>query len=98
MQEASLALDPDGAHHRRRLAVFLSDLACDAFGAPDVARGLIRQSSGQRLARLGDQFAVVRDRIGEGRKNSEKCPGVVGLREEDWRYLEEITLVGEVVP
>ena len=38
LTEASSALDPDGAQYRRRLADRLGDLACDADGAPYVAR------------------------------------------------------------
>jgi hypothetical protein len=28
--------------------------------------------------------------MAEGRKNPEKCPGVVGFTEDDWRALDEI--------
>jgi uncharacterized protein YjbI with pentapeptide repeats len=85
MEEASSALDPNGAHHFRRLRSFLGDLACSPDGAPYVARRLIRH-----LIVLGYQVAVVRDRMEEGRKTPEKCPGVAGFTEEDWRELEAI--------
>ena len=41
MQEAWLALDPDGTQYRGRLANTLNDLACDADGARYVARSLV---------------------------------------------------------
>ena len=101
MQEASFALDPDRAIYRGRLTDRLGDLACDADGAPDVARGLIGrpdidQRFGGRLAALGDQLDVVRNRMREARKNAEKCPGVAGFTGEDWRRLD--ALKGDTTP
>jgi hypothetical protein len=87
MQEASLALDPSGEGHRQRLAAFLSNLACDSNGAPYVAHGLVGST---RLWALGDPFAAFRARLEEGRKTQEKCPGVAGFTEGDWRALEAI--------
>jgi uncharacterized protein YjbI with pentapeptide repeats len=93
LEEASRALDPDGSQYRRRLADRLGNLACVADGAlddaPYVARGLI-SGFRPRLAALGDQLAVVRDRMEQGRKMSETCPGVAGFTEDDWRQLDAI--------
>jgi Pentapeptide repeats (8 copies) len=87
LMKGSVASDPDGAHHRERLAAFLGDLACGSDGAPYVARGLIWNN---RLTALRDQLAAVRARMEEGRKNPEKCPGVAGFIDKDWRKLEAI--------
>jgi uncharacterized protein YjbI with pentapeptide repeats len=91
----SQALDPDGAHHRRRMATILGDLACgadSADGAPSVARSLVRQPQGipGRLADLGDQLDAVRERMEAGRKTLEKCPGVAGFTEDDWSALNAL--------
>ena len=93
IEEASRALDPNRARHRQRLAKILGDLACDPSHAPDVAQELTTWNGypdSSRLADLGDQLDMVRARMEEGRKNSEKCRGVVGFDEEDWRLLEAI--------
>ena len=87
--EALLALDPDGAQHRRWLAAFLGDLACAADGVPYVARGLLRNQS-LRLAALGDQLNSVRARMKAARENPDACKGVVGFTENDWSALEAI--------
>jgi uncharacterized protein YjbI with pentapeptide repeats len=87
LAEISRALDPDGAQYRRRLADRLSDLACDAEGAPYVARGLVRNDL---FSRLGDHFDGVRNRLKNGRNKPETCPGVAGFTEGDWRALEAI--------
>jgi uncharacterized protein YjbI with pentapeptide repeats len=78
---------------RQRLAKAFGDLACERAGAPYIALGLIRQgdiTKNYRLSALGDQFGSLRARMAEGRKNPEKCPGVVGFTEDDWRALDEI--------
>lgn len=101
--------DPNGTHHRRRLATFLGDLACgphSSDGAPYVARGLMGQrvpwwhvsrslfgeTGPGRLAALGDQLGAVRDRMKAGRKDPDKCPGVAGFTEDDWKQLDSIKL------
>jgi hypothetical protein len=86
LEKQSHTLDPDGAQHRRRLATMLGDLSCGADGAPYVARALVRL----RLAALGDQLDGVRDRIKVGRNDPEKCPGVSGFTESEWRQLDAI--------
>ena len=48
LEKQSLALDPDGAQHRRRLATILGDLACKDDGAPYVARALFAALGGAR--------------------------------------------------
>jgi uncharacterized protein YjbI with pentapeptide repeats len=93
MQEASIALDPDGAHHRERLAALLGDLACNRDGAPYIARGLVGLLDLElpsQLAELGDQLERVRKRMKDGREKPESCPGVAGFTEEDWRALEAL--------
>jgi uncharacterized protein YjbI with pentapeptide repeats len=96
LEKQSVALDPDGAQHRHRLAKILGDLACDPGGAPYVARGLIRPSGGAvgviaaRLAALGDQLEAVRKRMKDGREKPDACRGVGGFTEDDWRWLDEI--------
>ncbi len=93
MQEAWLALDPDGTQYRGRLANTLNDLACDPDGAPYVARSLVGhpdQFIPGRLAELGDQLERVRKRMKDGREKPESCPGVAGFTEEDWRALEAL--------
>ena len=82
-QQASLALDPTGAQHRRRLATILGDLACEVSGEPYVARALFAQASWRALG-------GVRDRIKDGRKNPETCPGVAGFSADDWRIVDAI--------
>jgi hypothetical protein len=42
------------------------------------------------LSTLGEQLNVVRDRMKEGRKNREACPGVAGFTEDDWRALDAL--------
>jgi uncharacterized protein YjbI with pentapeptide repeats len=90
-------IDPRGAEYRQQLAKRLSELACDRDGAPYVARGLINVPEAAQgvlsphLAALGEeQLPVVRKHIEEGRENPEKCLGVVGFTEDDWRSLEAI--------
>jgi uncharacterized protein YjbI with pentapeptide repeats len=76
LKQASLALDPDGAEHRLRLATILGDLACDADASPYVARaliasaamGLLTRKPSSRLAAIGDQLDRVRDRMKAARK------------------------------
>jgi hypothetical protein len=87
LEEASRALDPNSAEHRRRLADRLGGLACDGDGAPYVARGLIHR----RLFRsLVDQLEGVRKRMKAGREKPDDCKGVAGFTENDWRELEAI--------
>ena len=93
MEEASLALDPGGAQHQRRLATILGDLACEPEFAPYVARALVGQHSPphSRLAALGDeQLNRVRNRMQEGRTSPTKCPGVTGFSDGDWQELKAI--------
>lgn len=87
MQEASAALDPDGTHHRQRLAALLGDLACDTNDAPYVAHGLLSYG---RLSTLGDQLSTVLGRMKAGRRWPESCPGVAGFSEDDWRALDAV--------
>jgi uncharacterized protein YjbI with pentapeptide repeats len=87
MEEASLALDPDGARHRQRLAALLGDLACSPDGAPLVARGLVENGP---LPALGNQIAVIRARMKNGRDKPDACKGVAGFTEDDWRALDAI--------
>ena len=80
----------------------LGDLACSPEGAPYVGLRLIRENypvraglfvagtEGYRLAALGDQLDVVRARMEDGRKNPEKCRGIVGFTDGDWHALEAI--------
>jgi uncharacterized protein YjbI with pentapeptide repeats len=100
--EAARALDPDGTNHRHRLVAFLGDLACWADGAPYVLRVLITpfwvrsakngdEIMETRLPDLGEQFAVLKSRLENARKNPGSCPGVVSLTDSDWHQLEEIT-------
>ena len=83
-------LDPVGANHRQRLAGLLGPLACAPEGAPYVARNLVGNPAvydlSGRLASLGDQLDGVRARMKEGREKPEKCPGVAGFTEDDWRH------------
>jgi uncharacterized protein YjbI with pentapeptide repeats len=94
MQEASLALDPDGTRYRRRLAKLLADLACDPDSAPYMARAFVRPyvvvAEYDRLGSLGDQLAALRARMEDGRKSPAKCPGVAGFADVDWHWLEAI--------
>jgi uncharacterized protein YjbI with pentapeptide repeats len=81
-KQSDYSHDPVGAHHSQCLEKFLGDLACDAFGAPYVARQLVRD----RPARLGDQLV----RIKTAKSQPDTCKGVAGFTEEDWRRLEAI--------
>jgi uncharacterized protein YjbI with pentapeptide repeats len=100
LEDLDRSRDPLGANHRQRLAAFLGDLACGFHDAPSVARGLVRQSHlyfkryrprvSARLSGLGDQLEVLRAHMEEGRKIVDKCPGVAGFTEDDWRRLEAI--------
>jgi uncharacterized protein YjbI with pentapeptide repeats len=93
LEEAFWSTDPYGSQHQQRLAKLLSDLACKPEGAPYVARGVVHRyvASGSLPAPLSrDQLVVFRDHMEEGRKTSEKCPGVAGFTENDWRALEAI--------
>ena len=95
------AEDPAGDQHRLRLATILGDLACDPDDAPYVALGLIRATrleDAARLAALGDQLDTVRERMNEGRKEPEKCPGVSGFTDDDWRRLDAIKATQVVAP
>jgi uncharacterized protein YjbI with pentapeptide repeats len=86
LEEASRSLDPDGVQHRQRLAMILGALVCGPYGAPYLARRVIRN---YRREVLGD-FVSVRARMEDGRKTPEKCPGVAGFTESDWLRLEAI--------
>ena len=97
--EVSVQHDPSsGPLHLRRLARILGDLACTVDGAPYVARALVAPryfsitsfTKESRLSTLGEQLNVVRDRMKEGRKNREACPGVAGFTEDDWRALDAL--------
>jgi len=92
--------DATGAMHRLRLAAILGNVACDPGEAPYVALGLIRVKfeNKSRLTALGDQLAGVRDRMKEGRKSPERCPGVAGFTDADWRRLEAIRPDFEAAP
>ncbi len=104
MREASLAIDPDGAGHRRRLAKLLGDLACEPAYASYVAHGLVRQFQvgpyglEYRLAALGDQLATFRARLEAGREKPKTCPGVAGFTEEDWLRLDAIAPAKDTAP
>ena len=93
LTKQSLASDPDGARHRQRLAELLGNLACGSDGAPYVARALMgwpNDGYPARLAALRDQLGPVRERMEAGRNEPDKCPGVVGFTEDDWRALEAL--------
>jgi uncharacterized protein YjbI with pentapeptide repeats len=93
LEDASHLADPDGSKHRSRLAKVLGDLACNADGAPYVARSLIgrgRRASLGRLSRLGDQLEDVRARIMTAREKPNTCMGVMGFTEKDWSALDAI--------
>jgi len=88
LEDSYLSSDPDGAHHRQRLAKFLADLACEPdAGAPYVARGLIHN---RRLEALGDQLEGVRARMKAARGKPDACKGVAGFTDDDWRRLDAI--------
>lgn len=89
LEKQSVQDDPDGAQHRRRLAAIFGDLACEADGAPDVARGILVA----RYFALGDQFDAVRNRMKAARKEPEKCPGAAHLSQRDWDLLDAINPV-----
>ncbi len=96
--EASRALDPNGSNHRRRLAEFLVYLTCHVDNARYVLRALSSTyalgsvDNGElletRVPEMGNQFAIFRRRIEEGRRNPDKCPGAVGFTDNNWRHLE----------
>lgn len=88
MAEASLALDGGGPNHRQRLARLFGDLACDRYLGPHVALRYILERSGSELTLLADQLDTVRARMKQGRTNPEKCPGVAGFTDEDWKLLD----------
>ena len=93
LEDSDRARDPFGFQRRRRLAELLGGLACAAETAPYVARTLVGQPElGQpgRLAALGDKLGAVRERLKAGRKEPDKCPGVIGFNENDWRNLDAI--------
>jgi uncharacterized protein YjbI with pentapeptide repeats len=100
LEDSYRSSDPDGAQHRQRLVKFLGGLACEPADSPFVARFLARGLARQeyRLAALGDQFAAFRAHLEEGRKTPEKCPGVAGFTEGDWRRLEAIQPVQSAAP
>ena len=100
LEESYRSSDPDAAQHRQRLAKFLGDLACETANSPHIARRLVRQGfiTGLRLAALGDQLVAFRTRLEEGRKEPEKCPGVTGFTEDDWRRLDAIKPAVETAP
>jgi hypothetical protein len=50
------------------------------------------------LTDLADQLEGVRSRMEEGRKTPEKCPGVVGFTEQDWRVLHATKRAAETAP
>jgi hypothetical protein len=86
----SAALDPD---YRRRLAQRLGGLACDPADAPYIARRLVGSLVDiypSRLAALGDQLELVRNRMKAGLERPDECKGVAGFTENDWRALEAI--------
>jgi hypothetical protein len=102
LAKLSLALDPDGAQYRRRLATILGDLVCEADGAPYVARALItgHETHGPPerntlSSSLGGQLDFVRNRMKEGRATPKKCSGVADFTEDDWRNLDAIKAVQE---
>jgi uncharacterized protein YjbI with pentapeptide repeats len=87
MEEASLALDPEAAHHRQRLAALFVDLACKPYyGAPYIARRLVAD----RLEALGGELDGVRKRMKDGRGKPEVCWGVIGFTDEDWGKLDAL--------
>jgi uncharacterized protein YjbI with pentapeptide repeats len=89
-EKDSRALDSDGAKHRGRLATLLGNLVCGADGSPYVGRAFVSRYLGDRLARLGDQFDKLRDRVEASRANPEKCPGVARFTDDDWQNLRGI--------
>jgi uncharacterized protein YjbI with pentapeptide repeats len=87
--EKARSSQPQGGERKRRLAAFLTDLACSADSAPYVARGLLRN---QQVNATGAQFASVVDRLRKGKSDLTACPGVNGFTDEDWAYFDQIRL------
>jgi uncharacterized protein YjbI with pentapeptide repeats len=93
LEDSDRNRDPIGVQRRRRLAELLGSLACAAETAPYVARTLVGQPDYRepgRLAALGDELGAVRERLRAGRKEANKCPGVVGFNDNDWRALDAL--------
>ena len=68
---ASNSLDPSNAAYRTWLARVLGDWVCASEGAPFVAEGLTFNQR-DRLAALGEQLTVVRERMKSGRDDPTK--------------------------
>ena len=94
LTKQSLAADPDSSRSRERLTTLLGDLACGSDGEPYVARGLISNGGTDgaiRLCSRRQQLTAIRDRMEEGHKTPNKCPGVAGFTDRDWLALAEAT-------
>jgi uncharacterized protein YjbI with pentapeptide repeats len=92
----SATLDPTGAQHLHRLVTILGDLACNANGAPNVARALagnpsaIARGQGILMEKFGQRQDGVLERVRSARNNPQTCPGIAGFTDDDWRRLEPI--------
>lgn len=86
LEEDSRRDDPDRAKHNAARAKILGYFACEGgSGSPYVAQRMIAQSGVS-----GDRLETFRNRLREGRINPEKCPGVIGFTEDDWRALDNV--------
>jgi uncharacterized protein YjbI with pentapeptide repeats len=74
-------------------ADFLAKLACAGVpeglfakeSAPMVARGILRNFS-KPATRI--QFTSIAETIRDAKSDPEKCPGIKGLNENDWRFID----------
>jgi hypothetical protein len=76
--------DPNSLHYHQRLTDRLGALICASDEARDVARGLVKES---RFAGPGNNPFIF-TLLEKARKTPEKCPGVRGFTEADWRAVE----------
>jgi hypothetical protein len=93
LAEASNSPDPSSAAYRAWLARVMGDWVCAPEGAPFVAEGLTFNQR-DRLAALGEQLEAVRARMEAARESPEKCPGVTGFTDNDWKNLDSIKPTG----
>jgi hypothetical protein len=76
---------PQGEEREKILAAGLVDLACWGGSPPYIARGMLHNG---RLLATGSQLEWVADRLRTGKSDPTRCPGVKGLSDEDWTWLD----------
>ena len=88
--EEAKSKPPHGEERQRVIGAFLADLGCASNSAPYIAGGLVH---GLMRASTGRQRAIVEivvDRLRKGKSEPAACPGIKGLTDDDWAFIDQL--------